>query len=169
MIVTCLGMRACWTGWRGCRARAAGRGRGTGSPWCWRSRVAAVMAGADSVTAIAEWAWEVPPGVAGGVGARRSWKGRPVPRPLARLRRVLRSLDGQAVAAAFGAWLAAQALAGLADASSLVIALDGKAVRGARDGDGKAPHLLAAMISGARAVIAQKDVDAKTNEITQVK
>src|SRR5450756_2450201 len=30
---------------------------------------------------------------------------------------------------------------------------------------GKAPHLLAAMITGVRAVIAQRDVDANTNEI----
>jgi predicted transposase YbfD/YdcC len=42
-------------------------------------------------------------------------------------------------------------------------------VRGARSGDDKAPHLLAAMVCGARAVLAQKDVDAKTNEITQVR
>jgi len=62
-----------------------------------------------------------------------------------------------------------QVLADLADAPSLVIALDGKTVRGARGKDGKAPHLLAAMITGARAVIAQKDTDAKTNEITQVR
>jgi hypothetical protein len=41
------------------------------------------------------------------------------------------------------------------------------AARGGKDG--KAPHLLAAMITGARAVIAQKDTDAKTNEITQVR
>jgi predicted transposase YbfD/YdcC len=54
-------------------------------------------------------------------------------------------------------------------AGTLVIALDGKTVRGARTRDGKAPHLLAAMITGARAVLAQKDIDAKTNEITQVK
>jgi hypothetical protein len=60
-------------------------------------------------------------------------------------------------------------MAGLADAGTLVIALDGKTVRGARTTDGKAPHLLAAMITGARAVLAQKDIDAKTNEITQVK
>jgi len=65
--------------------------------------------------------------------------------------------------------LSAQAMAGLADASFPVIALDGKTVRGARTRDGKAPHLLAAMITGARAVIAQRDVDAKTNEITQVR
>jgi predicted transposase YbfD/YdcC len=131
--------------------------------------VAAVMAGADSVTAIAEWAGDLAPEEAAALGARRDRKGRLVPPSLSTFRRVLRRLDGQAVAAAFGAWLAAQVLAGLADASSLVIALDGKTVRGARAGDGKAPHLLAAMITGARAVIAQKDVDAKTNEITQVR
>ena len=60
-------------------------------------------------------------------------------------------------------------MAGLADAGALIIALDGKTVRGARTKDGTAPHLLAAMICGARAVIAQRDVDVKTNEITQVK
>ena len=78
-------------------------------------------------------------------------------------------LDGQALAAAFGTWLKGQVMAGLADAGALVVALDGKTVRGARTGDGKAPHLLAAMICGARAVLAQRDVDQKTNEITQVK
>jgi predicted transposase YbfD/YdcC len=130
---------------------------------------AAVMAGADSVTAIAEWARDLAPEEAAVLGAHRDRKGRLVPPSLSTFRRVLRRLDGQAVAAAFGAWLAAQVLAGLADASSLVIALDGKTVRGARARDGKAPHLLAAMITGARAVIAQKDVDAKTNEITQVR
>ena len=82
---------------------------------------------------------------------------------------MLRRLDGQALAAAFGDWLKGQVMAGLADAGALVIALDGKTVRGARAGDGRAPHLLAAMICGARAVLAQRDVDQKTNEITQEK
>jgi predicted transposase YbfD/YdcC len=131
--------------------------------------VAAVMAGADSVTAIAEWAGDVPAEVLQALGARRDRRGRLVPPSLSTFRRVLRKLDGQALAAAFGAWLTAQVLADLGDASSPVIALDGKTVRGARGKDGKAPHLLAAMITGARAVIAQKDIDAKTNEITQVR
>jgi predicted transposase YbfD/YdcC len=131
--------------------------------------VAAVMAGADSVTAVAEWAGDLPLEALAALGARRDGRGRLVPPSLSTFRRVLRRLDGQALSAAFGAWLASQVMAGLADASSLVIALDGKTVRGARDKDGKAPHLLAAMITGARAVIAQKDVDAKTNEITQVR
>ena len=82
---------------------------------------------------------------------------------------MLRLLDAQAVAAASGAGLTAQVRAGLAGAAALVIALDGKTVRGARAGDGTAPHLPAAMICGARAVIAQQDADAKTSEITQVR
>lgn len=85
-----------------------------------------------------------------------------VPPSLSTFRRVLRRLHGEA--AAFGGWLARQVPAGLAGASWLVIALGGKAVRGPRAGDEKARHLLAAMITGARAVIAQKDVDAKTDE-----
>lgn len=131
--------------------------------------VAAVLAGADSVTAISEWAADAPPEVLVALGARTDRQGRRVPPSASTFRRVLRLLDAQAVAAAFGAWLAGQVLAGLADATALVIALDGKTVRGARAGNGKAPHLLAAMICGTRAVIAQTDVDVKTNEITQVK
>jgi predicted transposase YbfD/YdcC len=131
--------------------------------------VAAVLAGADSVTAVIEWAADAPPPVLAALDARqdrqRGWR---VPPSASTFRRVLRLLDGEAVAAAFGTWLTGQVMAGLADAAALVIALDGKTVRGARAGDGKAPHLLAAMICGARVVIAQRDVDQKTNEITQV-
>jgi hypothetical protein len=147
--------------------RGAGPGCGTGGVLAFA--VAAVMAGADSVAAVAEWASDVPPEVLAALGARRDRRGRLVPPSLAAFRRLLRQLDGQALAAAFGTWLKAQVMAGLADAGTLVIALDGKTVRGARGRDGKAPHLLAAMITGARAVLAQKDIDAKTNEITQVK
>ena len=131
--------------------------------------VAAVLAGADSVTAITEWAADAPPEVLAALDARTDRQGRRVPPSASTFRRVLRLLDAQAVAAAFGAWLAGQVLSGLADATALVIALDRKTVRGARAGNEKAPHLLAAMICGTRAVIAQKDVDVKTNEITQVK
>jgi predicted transposase YbfD/YdcC len=47
--------------------------------------------------------------------------------------------------------------------------VDGKAVRGARQDDGRAVHLLSAMIHGQRAVVAQRDVTHKTNEIPEVK
>jgi hypothetical protein len=74
--------------------------------------VAAVMAGADSVTAIAEWARDAPADVLAALGARRDRRGRMVPPSLSTFRRVLRVLDGQALAAAFGSWLTAQLLAG---------------------------------------------------------
>lgn len=131
--------------------------------------VAAVLAGADSVTAIIEWAQDAPAEVLAALDARCDRRGRRVPPSPSTFRRLLRLLDAQAVAATFGTWLKGQVMAGLADAAALIIALDGKTVRGARTKDGTAPHLLAAMICGARAVIAQRDVDVKTNEITQVK
>ncbi len=49
------------------------------------------------------------------------------------------------------------------------LSVDGKAVRGARQADGRAVHLLSAMIHGARAVVAQRDVAHKTNEIPEVR
>jgi predicted transposase YbfD/YdcC len=49
------------------------------------------------------------------------------------------------------------------------LSVDGKAVRGARRDDGRAVHLLAATVHGVPAVLAQRDVAHKTNEITQVK
>lgn len=49
------------------------------------------------------------------------------------------------------------------------LSVDGKAVRGAIQPDGRAVHLLAAMTHEAPAVLAQRDVAHKTNEITQVK
>ncbi len=132
--------------------------------------VAAVLAGADSVTAVSEWAADAPPGVLEALGSRWDrWQRRRVPPSAARFRRVLARLDAEAVAAAFGGWLRQQVTGGLIDAGALVIALDGKTLRGARVGHDKAPQLLAAMICGARAVIAQRDIGQKTNEITQVK
>ena len=51
----------------------------------------------------------------------------------------------------------------------LVIAIDGKTVRGAKDKTGKAPHLVAALAHGIGAVLGQVAVDAKSNEIPAVR
>ena len=51
----------------------------------------------------------------------------------------------------------------------LVIAIDGKTVRGAKDKDGKAPHLVAALAHGIGAVLGQAAVTAKSNEIPAVR
>ena len=50
-----------------------------------------------------------------------------------------------------------------------MIAIDGKAVRGAKDKTGKAPHLVAALAHGIGAVLGQAAVDAKSNEIPAVR
>ena len=47
----------------------------------------------------------------------------------------------------------------------MVVVVDGKTVRGARREDGTAPHLLAAMTREEAAVIAQRQVSEKSNEI----
>ena len=51
----------------------------------------------------------------------------------------------------------------------LVIAIDGKTVRGAKNKNGKAPHLVAALAHGIGAVLGQVAVDAKSNEIPAVR
>jgi predicted transposase YbfD/YdcC len=48
------------------------------------------------------------------------------------------------------------------------LSVDGKTLRGAIQPDGRAVHLLAAMTHETSAVLAQRDVAHKTNEITQV-
>ena len=50
-----------------------------------------------------------------------------------------------------------------------MIAIDGKAVRGAKDKTGKAPHLAAALAHAIGAVLGQAAVDAKSNEIPAVR
>lgn len=49
------------------------------------------------------------------------------------------------------------------------LSVDGKTARGARQPDGRAVHLLSALIRGTRLVVAQRDVAHKTNEIPEVR
>lgn len=51
----------------------------------------------------------------------------------------------------------------------LIIAIDGKTVRGAKSKGGKAPHLVAALAHGIGAVLGQVAVDEKSNEIPAVR
>ena len=48
-----------------------------------------------------------------------------------------------------------------------VVAVDGKTVRGAVDTNGHQPHLLAAFDTTSQAVLAQREVDTKTNETNE--
>src|SRR5262249_13129345 len=73
---------------------------------------------------------------------------------------LFRRLDVAAFEAAVARWVAARG----ADEEMAVIALDGKTLRGSRDGVVPGQHLVAAYAVAAAAVLAQVRVDAKTNE-----
>jgi len=73
---------------------------------------------------------------------------------------LFRRLDVVAFEAAVARWIASR----LSDEEMAVIALDGKTLRGSRDGELPGHHLVAAYAVAAAAVVAQLRVDAKTNE-----
>jgi len=134
--------------------------------------VAAVLAGARSFTAVGEWAADAPPRVLAALGVRYDpLAGCFQPPDEATFRRVLEALDAAALEAAVGSWLAARRQAARPPPGRRerrAVAVDGKAVRGTRhaSGDGQARRLLAAADPQAAAVLAQAEVDGKTNEIT---
>jgi hypothetical protein len=72
---------------------------------------------------------------------------------------LLRDLDADHLDRIIGTWLASRCAEGWDH-----IALDGKTMRGSRDGDAPGAHLLAAYAPQASAVVAQMRVDATTNE-----
>lgn len=73
---------------------------------------------------------------------------------------LFRRLDVVAFEAALARWIASR----LSEEDMVVIALDGKTLRGSRDGVVPGQHLVAAYAVEAAAVLAQVRVDAKTNE-----
>jgi DDE_Tnp_1-associated/Transposase DDE domain len=162
---------ACWPCRRHCRRRVGGCWR------CWprssipgagaasRHRLAvilalavcAVLAGARSFTAIAEWAADadeetlVRLGVSGPVPSGSTF------------RRTLQRLDADAFDELAG-WWAAQRAAPQPGARR-VIAVDGKTLRGSGHGGQDSRHLLAALDHAHGVVLGQVEVDATTNEI----
>ena len=81
-------------------------------------------------------------------------------------RRTFAQVSADVLDAVLGAWLWTRAAAA---GGRLVIAVDGKTLRGAKGKDGKAPHLVAALAHGIGAVLGQVAVDAKSNEIPAVR
>lgn len=132
---------------------------------------AAVLSGARSFTAIGEWAADASQQVLAALGVRPHPRtGRYVAPNEATLRRALQRVDADAVDDAFAAWLASRDHPG-GDGGVEAVALDGKTVRGARergDDSERAPHLVAAVSHGHGTVLAQRQVDSKSNEITAV-
>ncbi|MFF4522295.1 transposase family protein [Streptomyces bluensis] len=149
------------------------RGHGRRHPLAFVLSLAAcaVLAGAKSLAAIAEWAADAPPHVLARLGGpcREPDRG-PVAPAEATVRRILQRIDGDALDTAVGSWLAGRERAAGqeendSDRPLSSLAVDGKTVRGARRTHGTQVHLLAAM-TGTGLVTAQREVDGKTNEIT---
>jgi hypothetical protein len=133
---------------------------------------AAVLAGARSIAAIAEWAADTPQPIRAALGARRDAPDHLAVPAEATIRRTLARLDADALAAAVGAWLAdrERVRSGPATTRRRAVAVDGKTLRGARtgtaNGDGRPVHLLAAMDHTTRAVLAQRQVGGAPEEVT---
>jgi predicted transposase YbfD/YdcC len=128
---------------------------------------AAVLAGARSLTAIGEWAADAPQPVLVALGARRDpLTGTRHPPGEATLRRTLARVDGDALDAAVGAWLADRRRPP-GPWRRRAVAVDGKSLRGAIGPHGRPVHLLAAMDHTNGAVLAQLQVDGTTNEISR--
>jgi predicted transposase YbfD/YdcC len=122
--------------------------------------ISAVIAGSKSFAAIGQWAADAGPEVLAVLGAARG------PADESTFRRVFALVSADVLDRVLGAWLwtrAAQA------GGRLVVAIDGKTVRGAKNKNGKAPHLVAALAHGIGAVLGQVAVDEKSNEIPAVR
>jgi predicted transposase YbfD/YdcC len=89
---------------------------------------AAVLTGARSITAIAEWAADTPQPVGAPLGARRDAPDRWVVPTKTTIRRTFARLDAEALTAAIGAWLADRDRPGQQRRADR----DGKTLRGAR-------------------------------------
>ena len=119
--------------------------------------VCAVLAGARSFTAIAEWAADADPETLRVLGA-----GGVVPSE-STFRRTLQRLDADGFDELAGSWAAQRTAPG--PGGRRVIAVDGKTLRGSASGGEPGDHLLAALDHGHGAVLGQVEVGAKTNEI----
>jgi len=128
---------------------------------------AAVLGGARSYTAIAEFASELDAATLARPGTwRRPYSDCWIPPSEATLRRTLQQVDADALDRLVGDWLADQQPPAQAGDQPAAVAVDGKALRGAVGPDGQQVHLLAALAHGSGTVLAQRRVDAKTNEIS---
>jgi predicted transposase YbfD/YdcC len=119
--------------------------------------VCAVLAGARSFTAIAEWAADADQETLAMLGVTKT-----VPSE-STFRRTLQRLDADAFDELAGQW-AAQRTAP-APGARRVIAVDGKTLRGSGSDRQPARHLLAALDHAHGVVLGQVEVGAKTNEI----
>jgi len=123
--------------------------------------VCAVIFGARSFRAIGDWSQSLTRKVLIRFGSDRDC---PPSEPT--IRRVIQSIDAEEFDKKIGEWLLKRSIINSdSSISGCGIAIDGKTLRGSHDGDKRARHLLSAVIHKEGLVIAQEEVDEKTNEI----
>jgi DDE_Tnp_1-associated/Transposase DDE domain len=115
--------------------------------------VVAMLAGMKSLEAIAQFGRDHGAALAFALGFRR--KKTPAKSTLSE---IFRAIDVEAFEAALCAWMQGRS------SQAPRIALDGKTLKGSRDGEVPGVHLLAAFAPEHAAVLGQLRVDAKTNE-----
>ena len=131
--------------------------------------VCAVLTGARSFAAIAEWTEDVGAAQRAKLGLTRADSP-----DLTTIWRLLIAVDPQQLDRAVGGWLAGLLRRRPANERRRVVAIDGKSIRGARQrGSGedtqedqeRAPHLMGCIDHSSGVVLAQVAVGSKTNEI----
>lgn len=134
---------------------------------------AAVLCGCCSLEDVTAWVSCAGQEILAPLGCRRDALGVVTPPHPDTITRVFALLGAQGLADHAGAYLARRALDGpvafpVAGPARLpAIAVDGKAVRGAIGADGLIPYLLAAATHGESAVIAERLIGPKTNEVPE--
>lgn len=127
--------------------------------------ICAILGGAKSFAAIGEWAASCSQSMLRRLRCRKNKKtGLYVPPSEPTIRRLLQRTEAQQVDKVINEWIYSQIHCSAEEA----IAIDGKTLKGSKSRDGKMKHLLSAFLQQQRVVIAQQDVDGKSNEITAV-
>lgn len=121
--------------------------------------VLAMLRGCKGPTAISQFGRDHGVALAHALGFRRGKT--PAPSCLSDL---YRALDAAAFEAALSRWIASRLPPPTEDAGKQPVSLDGKNLRGSRDGEAPGQHLVSAYAHEHQAVLAQIRVDAKTNE-----
>lgn len=125
--------------------------------------ICAVLGGARSFVAIAEWAHRCSQNQLRRLGFRRNARsGRYQAPSEPTIRRILQGIDAEQVDRVVSEWLWS-----LCPSPPEAVALDGKTLRGARRGEGHQVHLLSAILHGEGVVVAQREVSDKSNEIPE--
>jgi hypothetical protein len=125
--------------------------------------ICAVLGGARSYVAIAEWAKRCAQNQLRRLGLRRNARtGLYQPPSEPTIRRVLQGIDAEQVDRALTGWVSS-----LGPSQPEAIALDGKTLRGSGSPEGQPVQLLSAIVHGEGIVVAQREVSSKSNEIPE--